>query len=315
MKRIKAILFSHLRNEAHYEFLFFYLNLLAKFPHVNQLVTYFYSMFTDLLNKERKLLDATSASPFTQQLADEDNRIDRDIAAIKASIKAAHYHLDPAIVEAARVLNNRLKIFGTIRSKPYEEEAAAVQVLVDDLQTTYAPQVALTGIAIWVTDLAEAESNFTQLYEQRNVELAERPHDRFLDIRHQIEAVYHSMITLINAAVIMDEEDKEYIQFIEQLNTNITYFNEHNHHHTRKDISVTDHCVIEPIPTQTYTGKPIVIIPNAHYREEGKPTVELVFSVDFTITYKNNVEVGMADLILHGKGKYKGQKVVTFSIS
>jgi hypothetical protein len=314
MKSIKTILFSHLRNEAHYEFLFFFLNLVEKFPHVKQLVIASYSELLDLLKKEMKLLDATNASPLTQKLAAEDNRIDRDVSAIKSAIKTAQYHLDPAVVEAARVLSGRLKVFGDIRSKPYEEESAAVQVLVDDLQTIYSQEVNRIEIAIWVKDLADAENNFTQLYEQRNTEITERPHERFIDIRHQIEAVYHSMTTLIDATAIVDEDDKEYIDFIEQLNTNIIYFNEHNHHHRRKDISVTDHCVIEPIETQIYTGKPIIVIPIVHYREEDK-TVELVFSVDFTVTYKNNIEVGTADLIIHGKGKFKGQKTVTFNIS
>ncbi|MDR3236031.1 MAG: hypothetical protein LBT48_04805 [Prevotellaceae bacterium] len=53
----------------------------------------------------------------------------------------------------------------------------------------------------------------------------------------------------------------------------------------------------------------------AHYREEGKPTVELVFAKDFDVTYKNNTDVGTADLTIHGKGAYKGQKLTTFNIA
>jgi hypothetical protein len=32
-------------------------------------------------------------------------------------------------------------------------------------------------------------------------------------------------------------------------------------------------------------------------------------------TYKDNVEVGTATLVIHGKGAYKGTKTVTFNIA
>jgi hypothetical protein len=247
-------------------------------------------------------------------LEEEDYRIDHDVAGIKAGTKAALYSTDPAVVKAAKELMKRLKDFGDIKSKAYEEESAAVQVLLDDLQTTFIQQVRLVGIDALVKDLADAENTFVQLYEQRNAEFAERPHEHIRDIRRQLEGIYNEMITIIVAAVITND-DKEYNDFIAQLNINIVYFNEHNHRHSRKDISVTDHCVIEPIEAQTYTGEPIIILPTAYYREEGKPTVKLIFAVDFTVTYKNNIEVGMAELTIHGKGKYKGKKMINFNIS
>ncbi|MDR3261023.1 MAG: hypothetical protein LBT78_04225 [Tannerella sp.] len=40
-----------------------------------------------------------------------------------------------------------------------------------------------------------------------------------------------------------------------------------------------------------------------------------VNSKDFTVTYRKNIEVGTADLIIHGKGAYKGTKTVTFNIA
>jgi hypothetical protein len=52
-----------------------------------------------------------------------------------------------------------------------------------------------------------------------------------------------------------------------------------------------------------------------HYREDGKETVQLSLGADFAVTYKNNVHVGTAELTIHGKGAYKGQKTVTFNIA
>jgi hypothetical protein len=106
-----------------------------------------------------------------------------------------------------------------------------------------------------------------------------------------------------------------YDEFINKLNVQVAYFNEHNHRAARKDLGEGEHTVIEPIATQQYTEKAVTPLPKAYYREEGKPTVELVFAKDFSLTYKNNINVGTAEVTLHGKGAYKGQKTVTFNIA
>jgi hypothetical protein len=311
---IKFIQFSHLRNEAHYEFLLVVLNLLDNFPAVKALIAARYDTYSDLLSLEKTLLDAAHASALTQRLADADHRVDRDVAGIKAAVNAALYHLDPNMAEAARELHLRLKEFGNIRSKSYEEESAAIQVLLRDFAGAYAAQAERVGIMLWVRDLAAAEAEFTQLYSQRNTEVADRPQQRFKDMRKEIEAVYHQISTLVAAAATMDTTGA-YDEFIRQLNAEIDYFNEHNHHHAKKDLATGNATSVAPIPTQPYTGKPIAVIPQAYYTEAGKPAKELVFATDFTVTYKNNTEAGTADLIIHGKGGYKGQKVVTFNIA
>jgi hypothetical protein len=314
MTKIKSISFAHLRNEAHYEFLWIFNHLVEEFSGVKTLIAVLYQTCLQLLATEKKLLDAGRASALTQQLADADNRMDRAIAGIKASIHAARYSPNAAIVEAARVLQIRLNEFGNIRGKAYEEEVAAVQILLEDLKTTYAQQVSRVGLQTWVAELTAAEAAFTELYLQRGDETAARPQERMVDVRREIEQVYHSLVTVIEGASLTDTEGV-YGSFIAKLNVQVDYFNDHNHHHARKDIGAGESCVVEPIATQPYTEKAVTPIPKAYYREEGKPTVELVFAKDFSVTYRNNIDVGTASLILHGKGVYRGQKTVTFNIA
>jgi hypothetical protein len=79
---------------------------------------------------------------------------------------------------------------------------------------------------------------------------------------------------------------------------------------------VGDHTVIEPIDTQPYVeNRPATPVPVVHYREDDKETVRLSLGKDFDVTYKNNDKVGMAELTIHGKGDYKGQKGTTFRIA
>jgi uncharacterized linocin/CFP29 family protein len=44
-------------------------------------------------------------------------------------------------------------------------------------------------------------------------------------------------------------------------------------------------------------------------------TLKLELGKDYNVSYKNNVNVGNATCIIHGKGAYKGRKMVTFIIA
>ena len=77
---------------------------------------------------------------------------------------------------------------------------------------------------------------------------------------------------------------------------------------------------IAPIPPQTYTGKPIFIIPEVKLTEtknentETETEIELVFMRDFNVFYKNNINKGTATITIKGIGKYKGEIITTFNI-
>jgi hypothetical protein len=310
MSSIKTIQFNHLRNEAHYEFLVVFLNLLDKFPVVKAVVQMFLPQFLELFNLLKKLVDAAGKSLYTLKLVEADKRIDRCVAGIKAAILSALHHFDPRVVDAARTLNDRVKDFGKIRSKAYEEESAAVQLLIGDLRGKYATQVTTVGLDVWVSELVTAEAEFSHLFELRNTERSLLPQERTKDVLHEIEQIYRKMVALIETNLVVNGASI-CGEFVKQLNTEITYFNEHTHRHAPKDIAGT---TVEPIGTQPFSGEPVLVIPVVWYAEEGKPARKLVFSVDFTLTYRNNVKVGNAELIIHGKGAFKGTKTVTFNI-
>jgi hypothetical protein len=67
---------------------------------------------------------------------------------------------------------------------------------------------------------------------------------------------------------------------------------------------------VDAIPVQEFTGKAITPIPVVHVGD-----VELSFAKDFTLTYKNNIEKGVAEMGIVGKGNYAGKKTVTFNIN
>jgi hypothetical protein len=76
--------------------------------------------------------------------------------------------------------------------------------------------------------------------------------------------------------------------------------------------------IIDVIATQAYTGQPVFVIPTVNLpetdRDGGEKVVSLVFTQDFTVAYRNNVNPGTATLTIHGIGKYKGEVTTTFNI-
>jgi hypothetical protein len=316
MRKISAAHLKYFRNDGHFEFMVTYGRLLARYPAAMAAVAALYGEFTPLLLLEESLINDMRKSDLTERIAEADHRVDRAIIGMRGVIASAMHHFDPGMVMAAKKLYNRFEAFGAITKKTYEEETADVNLLIKDLNVLpYYSPVQLLGLLPWLSELSEAEREFEELLAQRVVERAQKPQGRLKDVRCEIDAVYHKMIDRLEAANTMDG-GATYASFIAELNVQIAYFNDHAHQHARRDISVGDDCVIEPIDVQKYSGKAITPVPRAYYRGgEGKPTVELVFAKDFSLTYKNNVEVGMAEVTLTGKGAYKGRRSTTFNIA
>jgi hypothetical protein len=221
------------------------------------------------------------------------------------------HHFDAEIVDAAKKLQILLKTFRNSESKAYEEEIAAVKLLVVDLNgDAYSRQASQVGLTPWIEELSAAATNFEALFNQRNIEYAERPQDNLRDIRKETDNIYRQITDYIGAGTIINGAEP-YAAFVEQLNEDITYFNEHSHHHAKHDLT---HAAVDSIADQPFAGKPVTPIPVVRYTDSKGTTVELIFSKDFSLTYKDNDRVGTAEVILHGKGGYKGTKVITFSI-
>jgi len=124
--KIKTVRFSYLRNEAHLEFLLLFIKLLNKFPNTKGLVGALLAQFMGLLEKEQKLVDATKKSALTKKLKETDKLIDRLISGLKAAVRSALYRSEQEIKDAAQILSNRIKDFGNMRGKNYEEESIIV---------------------------------------------------------------------------------------------------------------------------------------------------------------------------------------------
>jgi hypothetical protein len=232
---------------------------------------------------------------------------DHAIAGLSLAIEAALRYPDPNAVKAAEHLRMRMKAFhGEIEQKAYEEESATVKILVADLQSAYAPQVITLGLGVWVTEMAAAQAAFEQVFLLRSAEHVAKPQENLKNVRREIEALYRQIIERIDVYTVLNGTSVTG-EFINKLNDEITYFNEHNHHRVPKDINLA---TVATIPDQSWDGQPVTPLLFVT-DEEGNL---LIFARDYDLTYHNNDRPGNATVTLHGKGAWKGKKTVSFNI-
>ena len=77
-------------------------------------------------------------------------------------------------------------------------------------------------------------------------------------------------------------------------------------YYTKSDIGSAD---VSAIPTQVYTGKPVT--PSLTVTKAGKT---LKVNTDYTVSFTNNTNCGLATAKITGKGNYVGTKTLTFYI-
>ena len=74
--------------------------------------------------------------------------------------------------------------------------------------------------------------------------------------------------------------------------------------------------IYEPIEDMVYTGSKLEPLPNVklYTGGTGTPVEMLEKGVDYTLSYKNNTNAGTAEVTIKGKGNYKQNEVLTFTI-
>jgi hypothetical protein len=316
MKKIFALDFRSLPLSAHFEFFKeLHIRLDTAGPAVRMTVASLMPEFETRLTVEDAVFRWARKSELTKQIAEADAEIDRLLVAINGVVQTGRHSSTPAVKDSGDKVYHKLQQYGYIAHKAYPAQVGDLRALLEDFAGEYAQDVSNLGLGVWVMQLQSALNTFTRLLGERDDEKIEKPTITARVARKDMEAAWRPIEDAINAnANAAIGTASEFVTFIDHLNPEITRLNE-TFHRAKKDLGAGDHTVIEPITTQTFTEEPITPIPMVHYCEEGKPTVKLWLGKDFSVTYKNNVKVGMAELTIHGKGDYKGQKSVAFNIA
>jgi hypothetical protein len=277
--------------------------------------------YHDALAQEELVYQWVHKSEFTAKKAETDHARDHAEKGIEAVVRNDLTHFDPAVRQHAQHLHMLLETFKNPTRVDYDGETATIDNILIHLKSpAYAPDVQALGLTPWVNELHAQNELFKGYVDDTAQEELDKPKITPRDARNATDKALRKITDLVTALVVFNGTD-EYDGFVEEFNTLVNHYNTlvHEHYgriHARIDIALG---VIDPIAVQPFTGMPVFVIPNVTLvvkeMDGTEKTVVLEFTKDFTVDYKNNVDVGMATLHVTGIGKYVGTLTTTFNIA
>jgi hypothetical protein len=276
--------------------------------------------YSGKVTQEEHIYNWVRRSEYTAKKAGADNERDRLYTGITSLVRTQLKHFDPAIRNSAQHVHHLLGNYGDLRHAGYDAETAAIDSVVRQLNSpAYSLAVQALGIASWIAELANKNALFKSYADNMAQEQIDKPHITFRQSRRKTDEAFRRILNRITSLIELNGPDA-YAVLAEELNIQTNHYNILVHErygrlHVKTDIKLAN---IAPIEVQRYTGKPVYVIPAVSIikvaRDGSETVVELIFSEDFTVTYKNNVHPGTATLYVKGTGKYTGKIITTFNI-
>jgi hypothetical protein len=260
-------------------------------------------------------------SELTKKKAEIDHERDAVFIGMREIVRASRRSFDPLVRDSALHVSNLLDNYGRVTNSGYDAETAAIDSILAHLESSdYQDAVIALNISPYMKKLTEWNDLFKTLAQETTMELLTKPDITFKDARRQSDEALKAITDRVAAKIIIDGMVRPFDDFVKEFNVTTDHYNTlvHEHFgrlHARTDITGAQ---IEIIKPEHYTGKPIYVIPSLTLTVAGndgiKKDIDLVFSVDFTVAYQNNINPGTAKIIITGMGKYIGEIVTTFNI-
>jgi hypothetical protein len=254
-------------------------------------------------------LNKSRASLLTPKISEKDEERDRLFAEIKRTAKIGRSSIMPAVAAAGTRLVDFLRPFQDIYRAPIMSQTVMISLLLERYNAD--PAIIAAVDTLKLTDimqlLAAANSDLNEFYSQRLTKASESAGPSPSTFKNELAKAYGEFCTAVSVTLSALPSDGLRVLF-NQLNTI------RRQYIFRQPVSFrTAHTFTMPIALQAYTGKAITPIPRV-FVGTGDEATELVFSQDFTVTYRENTAVGEARIIIRGKGKYRGTHQTSFYI-
>jgi hypothetical protein len=312
--------FESLRNDGHVSLNRLFIEEVEEFGPSELGILALYTPYKALVAEEESVLDMIFGSRLTAKIEALDAERDHLYRGVTDVVKGDLNHYDPAKRAAAAAVDGVFKHYGDATRRPMNEQTAVVYDVIRELnEPANLPLVTLLELPAWLTALEKVNRELELTMAERFAELSKRPEQRMKTVRREVDKQLRAILDKVEA---MGRTGSPFFNpaFVKEVNELMIYYKdlharESGRRRPVRDISTDKHLVVETIPAQPYTGRAVTPIPRVYLHEEGNPDIELVFAEDFSVTYKNNVDIGMAHLSIHGTGDYKGQVDVTFNIA
>jgi hypothetical protein len=277
-------------------------------------------IYLEKVRQEDTIYKWLRKSVFTEKKAEADRIRDHALSRI---VELIHYYTgddDPAQRDHAKLLANLVDNYGNVARMDYDGASAAIDSIVEKLVSDdYKPSLQALGILQMVLKLDSLNTDFKMFVEKAEIEQVGKPKLSPLASRKETDAAMRAITTRIESNIDI-KGITTFTKLIEEFNVHVDHYNtvlqEHyGRTHVRTDIT---NGIISPIEAQAYTGKPVVVLPSVKLLKQEKDgtttLIDLVFSQDFTLGYRNNINPGMAEVIVSGIGEYVGDVSTTFMI-
>jgi hypothetical protein len=216
MKIVKSKL-GNLRNDAHFQFHTEFKDLIAKFGADVLKVEEQFASYLPLYKKMDAGLKKINKSVYTVQIQDADKARDEIWSGMIETNKGATKHFDAKIRDAAENLKILFDTYGNLAAKPLNEETAALNNILQELEDKYAAAVKSVGIASWVSELKTRNAALSKLVKERFDESASKSDIVVKTARTALDASYRIITERINALLIV-EGDAAYENFMKAWN-------------------------------------------------------------------------------------------------
>ena len=259
-------------------------------------------------------------SEYTQKKADTDHQRDEIYRGLLGIVESNRKHFNPTMRDYAEHIYNLLANYGDLTQSGYDAETAGIDSITARLRSSdYAVAVQALALDNWISELVNLNTLFKTYAADTEQETVKKPDITSKQARIETDAALRKITNRFTALIDMNGA-ASYAGFIEAFYVHVDHYNTlvHEHYgrlHVRTDLTKAD---IAMIPAQPFTGQTIHVIPEVSLRKVDKEGVETIvrldFSVDFTVSYQNNVGPGTATLVIKGIGGYVGEKTTTFNI-
>jgi hypothetical protein len=278
------------------------------------------TIYGNKVTQEESIYKWIRRSEYTAKKAEADSARDSVYSGIIGLVRTNLKHFDPSIRDNAAHVYNLLENYGDLTNAGYDAETAGIDSIVAKLNSNdYVLATQVLGLTPWLVELAKQNALFKSYVDDTTQEQVDKPDISFRQARRETDEALRRIATRVASLIDLNGPDA-YADFVEEFNVTTNHYNNlvREHYgrlHAKIDIAPAN---IAPIDVQKYTGKPIYIIPAVSIRKVAKngseTVIELVFSEDFTVAYKNNVGPGTATLIIKGMDKYTNEITTTFNI-
>ena len=223
MKEIYDINIQRMNNGAHFTFVS---NILARAEADTAVKGKVADQVNNLkaaVSAEDEALKISQKSLLTDEIAKADNDRDALYAGYKKAVEAFLAMPIADMAQAAKVLAQHIKDYKINTADQLDKETGLLVNFITDLEDKYTAQVTKLGLTAFVTNMKEANERVRTLTLQRTNEKMGVTVGALKAARTASDDAYRALVKMVNALALVFGE-KDYIAFIDYVNTEITHY-------------------------------------------------------------------------------------------